>query len=163
MGILAMKTKRQAMILQLIRDNEIETQEELAELLREQGIVVTQATVSRDVKELRLVKIPTGEGHYRYSVPYEPVPGDAVRRARRSFQEYVMDVNYTQNIIIMKTLPGTANAVAAAIDDLRWKEILATVAGDDTILVLTKGDEEVTPTEPVRTILEEFRRLRQSS
>ncbi|NMB11529.1 MAG: arginine repressor [Firmicutes bacterium] len=157
-----MKTKRQAMILQIIKERAIETQEELAEVLRLKGIDVTQATVSRDVKELRLVKIPTGEGHYRYGVPYEPVPGDAVRRVRRSFQEYVMELDYTQNMIILKTLPGTANAVAAAIDDLDWPQILATVAGDDTILVITKLEEERPPLEPVRFILEEFGKFRQN-
>jgi transcriptional regulator of arginine metabolism len=157
-----MKTKRQAMILQIIKEREIETQEELAEVLRKKDIDVTQATVSRDVKELRLVKIPTGEGRYRYGVPYEPVPGDVVRRARRSFQEYVMELEHSQNMIILKTLPGTANAVAAAIDDLEWSQILATVAGDDTILVIVKPEEEGPPPEPVRFILEEFSKLRQN-
>lgn len=157
-----MKTKRQAMILQIIKEREIETQEELAEVLRQKDIDVTQATVSRDVKELRLVKIPTGEGRYRYGVPYEPVPGDVVRRARRSFQEYVMELEHSQNMIILKTLPGTANAVAAAIDDLEWSQILATVAGDDTILVIVKPEEEGPPPEPVRFILEEFSKLRQN-
>ncbi len=157
-----MKTKRQAMILQIVREEEIETQEELAEILRERGIVVTQATVSRDVKELRLVKVPTGEGHYRYGIPYEPIAGDVVRRARRSFQEYVMEMNYSHNMIILKTLSGTANAVAAAIDDLQWTDILATVAGDDTILVIVKSEEDTMPAEPMGTILEEFRKLRQN-
>ena len=156
-----MKTRRQALILRLIREREIETQEGLADLLRQQGIEVTQATVSRDVKELRLVKVPTGNGRYRYSAPYESASGDVVRRARRSFQDYVIEVNYTQNMIILKTLSGTANAVAAAVDALRWPEILATVAGDDTILVITKADADEQPAGAVRSILEEFRKLRQ--
>jgi transcriptional regulator of arginine metabolism len=156
-----MKTKRQALILRLIREREIETQEELADLLRQEGIEVTQATVSRDVKELRLVKIPTGNGHYRYDAPYEPTSGDMLRRARRSFQDYVIEVNYTQNMVILKTLSGTANAVAAAIDALRWPEILGTIAGDDTILVIVKADLDEPPLEPVGTILDEFRKLRQ--
>ncbi len=158
-----MKAKRQAMILQIIRETKIETQEELAEVLRQKGVEVTQATVSRDIKELRLVKSPTGYGHYRYVVPYEPVPGDVVRRARRSFQEYVLEVVHSQNMIILKTLSGTANAVAAAIDDLRWPEILATVAGDDTILVIVKTEEDGPLAGPMRTLLDEFRRLRQES
>ncbi|HHV93803.1 MAG TPA: arginine repressor [Firmicutes bacterium] len=156
-----MKTKRQALILRLIREREIETQEELAELLRQEGIEVTQATVSRDVKELRLVKVPTGNGRYRYEAPYESTSGDVLHRARRSFQDYVIEVNYTQNLIIIKTLSGTANAVAAAIDALRWPEILGTIAGDDTILVIVKADADELTVEPVRHILEEFRRLRQ--
>ncbi|NLY30680.1 MAG: arginine repressor [Firmicutes bacterium] len=156
-----MKTKRQALILRLIREREIETQEELADLLRQEGIEVTQATVSRDVKELRLVKMPTGNGRYRYDAPYEPTSGDMLRRARRSFQDYVIEVNYTQNMVILKTLSGTANAVAAAIDALRWPEILGTIAGDDTILVIVKADLDEPPLEPVGTILDEFRKLRQ--
>lgn len=157
-----MKTKRQAMILQIIKEQEIETQEELAEVLRNKGIDVTQATVSRDVKELRLVKILTSDGRYRYGVPYEPVYGDILGRARRSFQEYVMEISYSQNMIILKTLSGTANAVAAAIDDVNWPEILATVAGDDTILVIVKTEEDKPPTGPVRRILEEFAKLKQN-
>ena len=157
-----MKTKRQAMILQIIKEQEIETQEELAEVLRNKGIDVTQATVSRDVKELRLVKILTSDGRYRYGVPYEPVYGDVIGRARRSFQEYVMEIGYSQNMIILKTLSGTANAVAAAIDDVDWPEILATVAGDDTILVIIKSEEDRPPKGPVRMLLEEFGKLRQN-
>ncbi|NMB23973.1 MAG: arginine repressor [Firmicutes bacterium] len=157
-----MKTKRQAMILQIIREHEIETQEELAEMLSQRGIVVTQATVSRDVKELRLVKVPTGEGHYRYGIPFEPAVGDVLRRVRRSFQEYVMEIDYSQNMIILKTLSGTANAVAAAIDDLQWTDILATVAGDDTILVIVRDEKNAAPSETVGAILEEFRKLRQN-
>ena len=157
-----MKTKRQAMILQIIKEQEIETQEELAEVLRNKGIDVTQATVSRDVKELRLVKVLTSNGRYRYGVPYEPVYGDVIGRARRSFQEYVMEIGYSQNMIILKTLSGTANAVAAAIDDVDWPEILATVAGDDTILVIVKSEEDKPPKGPVSMLLEEFARLRQS-
>ncbi|NLJ25793.1 MAG: arginine repressor [Firmicutes bacterium] len=157
-----MKTKRQAMILQIIKEQEIETQEELAEVLRNKGIDVTQATVSRDVKELRLVKILTSDGRYRYGVPYEPVYGDVIGRARRSFQEYVMEIGYSQNMIILKTLSGTANAVAAAIDDVNWPEVLATVAGDDTILVIIKSEEDRPPKGPVRMLLEEFGKLRQN-
>ncbi|NMB45918.1 MAG: arginine repressor [Firmicutes bacterium] len=157
-----MKTKRQAMILQIVKDNEIETQEELADVLRHKGIEVTQATVSRDVKDLQLIKIPTGDGRYRYSVPFEPVVGDLIRRARRSFQEYVLDLDYSRNMIILKTLPGTANAVAASIDDLQWPQVLATIAGDDTILVIVKTEEEVPPAGPVLATLESLSKLRQN-
>ena len=156
-----MKTRRQALILRLIREREIETQEELADLLRQQGIEVTQATVSRDVKELRLVKVPTGNGRYRYNAPYESASGDVIRRARRSFQDYVIEVNYTQNMIILKTLSGPANAVAAAVEALRCPEILANVDGDETIIVITKADAAEQPAGAVRSILEEFRMLRQ--
>lgn len=155
-----MKARRHAMILHIIREREIETQEELAEALREQGINVTQATVSRDIKELRLVKVPKGDGHYRYGIPHEPVPGDSLRRAQRTFQDYVLEIDFSQNMIVLKTLPGTANAVAAAIDALHWPQILATVAGDDTILVIVKTEGEVVPTGPLGEVLERFRRLR---
>ncbi|NLK08250.1 MAG: arginine repressor [Firmicutes bacterium] len=157
-----MKTKRQALILEIIRDNVVETQEELAKLLRERDVDVTQATVSRDVKELRLVKVPTGEGHYRYGVPFEPTVGDVMRRARRSFHDYVVEIDYSQNMIILKTLSGTANAVAASIDDLNWPDILATVAGDDTILVIVRDDRDKPPSVSVGGVLDEFRKLRQN-
>lgn len=158
-----MKARRHAAIMRLIREEHIETQEELAEKLRERGIAVTQATVSRDIKELRLVKVPNAEGGYYYAPPFEPGPGDVQKRAQRAFQDYVLELTFTGNLIILKTLSWTANAVAAAIDELEMRDIIATIAGDDVILVIVRhgepGVDEV-PKGAVANVLEEFRKLR---
>lgn len=161
-----MKAQRHAAIMRIIRENDIETQEELAEQLRLRGIEVTQATVSRDIKELRLVKVPNEEGGYRYAPPFEPVPGDALKRAQRAFRDYVVEQAFTGNLVILKTLPGTAQAVAAAIDDLNWPDIIATIGGDDVIVVIVRAGEAGEDEQPkgaVAEVLEGFRKLRTSS
>lgn len=158
-----MKARRHAAIMRIIREEQIQTQEELANKLRERGIAVTQATVSRDIKELRLVKVPDSQGGYYYAPPLEPGPGDVQKRAQRAFQDYVVEVTFTSNLIILKTLSGTANAVAAAIDELEMRNVIATLAGDDVVLVIVRmGDAEgdEVPKGAVAEVLEEFRKLR---
>lgn len=135
-----MKARRQAKILEIIKHQVIETQEELAEALGRHGIPVTQATVSRDIKELQLNKVPTGDGRYRYGLPDE-VPSVSWDKRRRIFQESVLGVDYSENLIIVKSLPGTAPGVASAIDHLGWLEMIGSVAGDDTVLVVIKPKE----------------------
>lgn len=132
-----MKARRQAKILELIKHSVIETQEDLAEALSAAGIPVTQATISRDIKELQLNKIPTGDGRYRYGIPDEapPVSRDKLKRI---FLESVLDVDYSENLIIVKSLPGTAPGVASAIDHLAWSEVIGSVAGDDTVMMVVK-------------------------
>lgn len=132
-----MKARRQAKILEVIKHAVVETQEELADLLSRSGIPVTQATVSRDIKELQLNKVPTGDGRYRYALPEEAPTGSWDRR-RRIFRESVLAVDYSENIIIIKSLPGTAQGVASAIDHLGWTELLGSVAGDDTVMIVIK-------------------------
>lgn len=138
-----MKTNRHLQILELIEENEIETQEELAVCLKEKGIDVTQATVSRDIKELNLIKVPSTGGRYKYSLPYERSFGNALERLERMFKDAVLHVEDSENIIVIKMLPGTAQGLASIIDGLKWREILGTVAGDDTIFLVIKPKEAV--------------------
>lgn len=138
-----MKALRHATIKKIIEDNIIETQEDLAEALGKEDIKVTQATVSRDIKELMLVKVPAGEGRYRYAFPVESNLAFLQPRMERIFQDSVMGMDFSGNIIVIKTLPGTAQAVAAAIDNTKWPDIIGTVAGDDNILVVVKPIDAV--------------------
>lgn len=138
-----MKARRQAKILELIKHHIIETQEDLADALGREGIPVTQATVSRDIKELQLNKIPTGDGRYRYGLP-EETPSVSWDKRRRIFQESVLGVDHSENIIIVRSLPGTAPGVGSAIDHLGWPEIIGSVAGDDTVMIIVKP-KEATP------------------
>jgi len=131
------KARRQAKILEVIKANVVETQEELAESLGRHGISVTQATVSRDIRELQLNKVPTGDGGSRYTLPDE-VPTANWDKRRRIFRDSVLDVDHSENLIIIKSLPGTAPGVASAIDHLGWVELIGTVAGDDTVLIVIK-------------------------
>lgn len=137
-----MKAKRQAFILDVVKENEIETQDELMVFLHNQGFSVTQATISRDIKDLRLAKVPNGKGGYKYALPHGTIKGDLNRRARRVFEDYVRGLDFSGNLIIVKTYPGGANAVAAIIDDLEWDGVVATLAGDDVIILVVKVEEE---------------------
>ncbi len=114
------------------------TQEELAGALRQQGLAVTQATVSRDIKRLGLVKAPAGDGRSRYAIPDRPSPVDVRRRLRQAATEYVLSIDAGEDLVVIHTLTGRANAVAAAIDDMRWDDVVGTLAGDDTILVVPR-------------------------
>lgn len=138
-----MKNKRQNKILEIVAESNVETQEELMGYLHEAGHKVTQATVSRDIKELRLAKISNGRGGYKYSVPANVTKGDLNRRATRIFEDYVRTVDFSGSLIMIKTYPGGANAVAAVIDELQWPEMIGSIAGDDAILILTKSKEEL--------------------
>ena len=138
-----MKVLRHAKIKEIIDHSEVETQEELAEALRKDGIEVTQATVSRDIKELRLIKVPTGDGRYRYAFPMDQAMVFSQSRMERMFRDSVLGIDFSQNIVVIKTLPGTANAVASTIDCARWPEIIGTVAGDDNILIVVKPIDAV--------------------
>jgi len=137
------KSKRQLRIHEIIRTHMVETQDELARLLKNEGIAVTQATVSRDIKELRLVKIPTGDGRYRYSPPADAGGGDQEKKLHRYMVDSVVSLDYTKNLVVVKCLPGTANAVAVIIDKVQWSEVVGTVAGDDTILLIARDDSQV--------------------
>ena len=117
------------------------TQEELADLLKEEGFQVTQATVSRDIKELALIKVTYGEDQYRYSLPTEVTVSEA--RLRFMLKEFVLNYAASSNILVVRTAPGNANAVASALDNAQWAEILGSVAGDDTILIVARKPEEI--------------------
>ncbi|MCI7329941.1 MAG: arginine repressor [Selenomonadaceae bacterium] len=133
-----MKNLRHAMIKEIIAQEIIETQEDLADALRAHDIQVTQATVSRDIKELMLIKIPIGDGRYRYASPTKESVIFTPDRVKRLFEDTVTSVDMSENIVVVKTLPGSANTVAAALDHADWSEIIGTVAGDDNILVVAK-------------------------
>lgn len=135
-----MKTRRHAKILELINEHSVDTQEELLRLLREDGFDVTQATVSRDIKELRLVKTQTGSGRYRYTAPKDG-SRDISSRFFSLFSENTLSVQNACNMVVIKSLTGMAQAVCAAMDSLHWDGIVGTLAGDDTIFVVTKDEE----------------------
>ncbi|MBP2665661.1 MAG: argR [Firmicutes bacterium] len=138
-----MKTHRQTRVKEIVDRLVIRTQDELAEALRGEGIDVTQATVSRDIKEMMLVKVPTGDGNYRYAFPSDHNATVSVARLEKTFQDSVLSVNSSGNIIVLRTLPGTAQAVAYVLDNVRWPEIIGTVAGDDTIFLVVKPEKIV--------------------
>ena len=135
-----MKQERHQAIRRIIAENEIETQEELLVKLKEEGYHVTQATVSRDIKELRLFKVMGDDGVYRYAVAERSEQG-LTERLRRVFAETVQSVDYACNQIVIKTLPGGAHAAAEMVDTMRWKEVVGTLAGDNTILVILRDVE----------------------
>ncbi len=136
-----MKNARQSKILSLIAENEIETQEDLAARLRQEGFNVTQATVSRDIKELRLIKTLSHTGIYRYTVSNRQ-EHSMNERIVRMFVDCVISITYANNIIVIRTIPGSANVAAEAIDSMMWDEILGTMAGDNTILAIIRTNEE---------------------
>lgn len=150
-----MKTNRHAMIVAIIKEQVIGTQEDLGEALKNKGVLVTQATLSRDIKELGLIKVPTTEGYYRYSLPQDRTPGDLVRRAQRMLEDAVVSIDAAENFIVIKTMSGTAQGVAEAFDNLEWPEVLGTVAGDNTILVIIRSKAQV---EEVLNRLHQLRR-----
>lgn len=133
-----MKTNRQEEILRIIEEEEIETQEELAECLRARGHKVTQATVSRDIKELRLIKIAGQHRAYRYARPgrHEGALND---RMIRLLSDSVTEIDYAGQMVVVKTLSGSANVAAEAIDNMNWYEVLGTIAGDNTIFLAVRN------------------------
>jgi transcriptional regulator of arginine metabolism len=136
-----MKNFRQAAILKIIASTEIETQFQLIEELRKRGIDSTQATVSRDIKELRLQKELTSRGAYRYAAGVRPGSDEHTARLRSIFRDSVISVACAQNIVVLKTLPGLANGACSAVDAMRLDGVVGTLAGDDTaFLAMRDGD-----------------------
>lgn len=147
-----MKARRQFAIMDIISNQRITTQEELCDALKQNGFDVTQATVSRDIKELHLIKIPDQEG-YSYAMPELTALKGSEERMRRVFQDSVINIDYSNNIIVIKTMPGAAQSVASLIDTSEQSHILGSVAGDDTIFVVVK------PAEAVEKVVDEFNRM----
>lgn len=137
-----MKIKRHSKIIELVNENDIETQEELAELLKKSGFNVTQATVSRDIRELNLTKITTPLGKQKYSL-LKSKGVEISDRAIRVFSDGLVSINYANNIIVIKTLSGMAMAVASGLDSMENVEILGSIAGDDTIFCVVKDEQKV--------------------
>lgn len=135
-----MKKRRQAKILDIIKNSDVETQEELQAHLRENSFEVTQATISRDIKELRLVKELSESGRYIYSTGKKKNNDSVSARATGIFVDSVISVENAINIVCIKCFSGMAGACCAAIDSVQWNEVLGTIAGDDTIFVLCKTE-----------------------
>ena len=137
-----MKAKRQALIREIVENQSIQTQEELADALAARGMVVTQATVSRDIKEMHLLKVLSEEGGYRYATMDKSEQG-MNERLIRMLADSVVDMSSANNLIVIHTLPGSAHVAGEAVDSLRWPEVLGTIAGDNTILVIVRSNEDV--------------------
>lgn len=133
-----MKAQRQAKIVEIISNANVETQEQLLQALTDQGFSSTQATISRDIKELRIVKELTSLGTYRYCVPEKDAPPALSDRLNNIFRECVIGVDYAENLVVIHTLPGMANAAASALDAMRSSAVLGTLAGDDTVVIVMR-------------------------
>ena len=135
-----MKGQRHIKIRELVTTKDIETQDDLVDQLRSAGYHVTQATVSRDIKELHLIKTPMDDGRYKYSMPTDQ-KFNPLHKLKRSLSDNFISIDFTENLIVMKCLPGTANAIGALLDNLEWSEIMGTICGDDTILLIIRSKE----------------------
>ena len=133
-----MKSQRQAKIMEIIANRNVETQEQLLALLQEEGFRGTQATISRDIKELRIVKELTSLGTYRYATSNNEMSGSFSSRLNTIFRECVISIDYAQNIIVVRTLPGLASAAGSAIDAMNLSLVVGTLAGDDTVMVVMR-------------------------
>ena len=133
-----MKNDRQKAILSIITDEVVETQEQLLSLLEQRGFVATQATISRDIKQLRIVKELTSLGTYHYTTASREVTNTFSTRLNTIFRECVTSFDYAQNIIVIHTLPGLANAAASALDAMSRSVVLGTLAGDDTVIAIMR-------------------------
>lgn len=135
-----MKSQRQAKILEIISNTNVETQEQLLQELNDAGFRSTQATISRDIKELRIVKELTSLGTYRYTTSAKEVPTTFSNRLNTIFRECVTRYDYAQNIVVIHTLPGLAGAAASAIDAMNLSVVVGTLAGDDTVMVVMRDN-----------------------
>ncbi len=136
-----MKNDRQSRILEIIEREPIDTQEQLQQRLQEEGITCTQATISRDIKQLHLIKEPIGQGKYRYAVSVQRNRLNVADKLRTIFRESIVSVDYAQNIVVIKTMAGLANAAAAALDSMSIPYMVGSLAGDDTALLVMRDTE----------------------
>ena len=135
-----MKNQRQAKILEIISNRNVETQEQLLAALQDAGFKGTQATISRDIKELRIVKELTSLGTYRYAASSNELSGTFSNRLNTIFRECVTGYDYAQNIIIIRTMPGLAAAAGSAIDAMNLSAVVGSLAGDDTVMVVMRDN-----------------------
>ena len=135
-----MKSQRQAKIMEIISTKDIETQEQLLQALQEAGYNSTQATISRDIKELRIVKELTSFGTYRYTTSSKDGSHTFSTRLNTNFRECITGFDYAQHIVVIKTMPGLANAAASAIDAMNMGVVLGTIAGDDTVFIVMRDN-----------------------
>ena len=136
-----MKSKRQEEILRIIDEVDVETQDQLLEQLRLRGVTSTQATISRDIKELHLIKELTGYGTYKYVVSERKTSLNFAGRLRTIFKEGVTSFDMAQNIVVVKTMPGLASAACAAVDGMEIPDLVGSLAGDDTALLIMRTNE----------------------
>ncbi|WP_457637296.1 arginine repressor [Oceanithermus sp.] len=132
------KEKRHKKIQEIVSREEISTQAELVERLRQEGFNVTQATVSRDINELRLVRVPLGKGKHKYALAPIQLEEDVAREISHRFREFVHDIDRGENILVIRTEDGHASGIALLIDKLRRDDVVGTLAGEDTILVIAR-------------------------
>jgi transcriptional regulator of arginine metabolism len=137
-----MKNRRHKMIREIIEQKNVETQCQLTEELQKHGFTVTQATISRDIKEIGLIKVASGESSFRYSFPPGMLTGNSFDRAKRMLRENMLKLEVNNFMLILKTLPGSAQGVAFCVDGLGWKEVAGCVAGDDSILLMVREGED---------------------
>lgn len=147
-----MKENRHAKIVELVSKYNIETQEELAERLNQEGYKVTQATVSRDIRDLKLTKVPTEGGRQKYAV-LRSAENVFAEKYFRILKDGFVSMDMAQNILVIKTVSGMAMAVAAAIDEMNWYEVVGTIAGDDTVMCAIRTIEDT------KAVMEKFRRI----
>lgn len=133
-----MKGQRQRKIREIIGAREIETQEDLVEELSKEGMQVTQATVSRDIKEMQLIKVPLEDGRYKYSMPQDQRFNPA-HKLKRALLDHFVGLESAENLVVLKCLPGTAGTIASLIDGMDWPEVIGTIGGDDTTLLIVKS------------------------
>ena len=147
-----MKVNRHAKIVELVGKYHIETQEELAERLKNEGFQITQATVSRDIRDLKLTKVPTDDGRQKYAV-LKATENALKEKYVRILKDGFVSMDMAQNILVIKTESGMAMAVAAALDEMRWNEIVGCIAGDDTIMCAIRSVEETS------AVMEKIRKI----
>lgn len=147
-----MKVNRHAKIVELVNKYHIETQEELADRLNQEGYKVTQATVSRDIRDLKLTKVQTEVGRQKYA-SLQQSENKLTEKYSRILRDGFVSMDSAQNILVIKTVSGMAMAVAAAIDDMNWHEVVGCIAGDDTIMCAIRTVEDV------EFVMEKFRRI----
>ena len=135
-----MKGQRQAKIMEIISNRNVETQEQLQVELQKEGFRCTQATISRDIKEMRIVKELTSLGTYRYTTSGNEISGSFSSRLNTNFRECVIGYDYAQNIIVIRTMPGLASAAGSAIDAMNLSTVVGTLAGDDTVMVVMRDN-----------------------
>ena len=141
-----MKNERQGKILEIIKLEPIETQEQLQQRLLDMGIVCTQATISRDIKQLHLIKEPIGQGKYRYAISIQRKRLNIADKLRTILRESIVSMDHAQNLVVIKTMSGLASAAATALDSMRISGVVGSVAGDDTVLLVahdTKTAQEL--------------------
>jgi transcriptional regulator of arginine metabolism len=135
------KGQRHIKIREIITSNDIETQDELVDELKNAGFNITQATISRDIKELHLVKVPLMDGRYKYSLPADQ-RFNPLQKLKRMLIDAFVRIDSAGNLLVMKTLPGNAQAIGALMDNLDWEEILGTICGDDTCLIICRTPDD---------------------